>query len=426
MLKKLHVLLSVPVAILAVSAQAETQCSLLSGQDAGKDDTSLIQNSIDACSKNGGGVLKLQARTYEIAPIQLKNDVYLWLDAKTVLKATTDKMKFVPAFIGWPYNEHEALISAAHVHNAGLRGSGTIDGTGEIWWKEALEQRKNGTMAHVYPSIPLSNGMPRPWLVEFYESSNVSIDGVKLTNSPMWVLALRYSKGVKVSNLTVRNPEKSANTDGIDVVSSKDVTIEKVDISTGDDCIAIKSGLAGSDLPTNPTSNIVIRDAELGNGHGLSIGSETRNGVNHVTMENIRFNGTGNGIRIKTGRDRGADISFITAKNVKMDNVNMAFSVSAYYPKVPAQHEAPQPITPTTPFIHDVTVENLVATHVKSAGQFIGLPESPLKNFQLSNIDIQAQKGLVIRDATLAAHDLNIKVAEGQAIQVKENAILKQ
>lgn len=419
-MKKKHIVLAISPLFVAFSAHAANSCQLVSTPSAQADDTRLIQESIDACAGSGGGTLSLPARTFTIAPIQLRSNVYLALEAGTTLKGTTDKTKYVPAFIGWPFHPGEALISAANVSNAGITGAGVIDGSGEVWWQEAITLRKNGTMARTYPNIPDSNGMPRPWLVEFYESSNVRIEGVTLKNAPMWVLALRYTKGAVVENLTVSNPSDAPNTDGIDVVSSQNVAISHVNIATGDDNIAIKSGLSGGDLPLIATSHVKVSDARMGTGHGLSIGSETRSGVNHIEMERIAFKGTDNGIRIKTGRDRGADIGFISVKDVTMENVNMAFSVSAYYPSVPAQRDAAQPITPTTPFIHDVSVENLQAT-AKSAGRFIGLPEAPLKNFSLRSIAIQADTGLTLRDASIEAEALKLSIRKGESISKLEN-----
>lgn len=424
-MKTKHIFLAVPPLFLALSAHAATQCQLVAPKAAQQDDTSLIQESIDACARSGGGTLSLAVKTYTIAPIQLKSNVYLSLQAGTTLKGSADKTKYVPAFIGWPFHEGEALISAANVSNAGIIGAGVIDGSGDVWWKDAITQRADGTMARTYPNIPDSNGMPRPWLVEFYQSTNVKIEGVTLKNSPMWVLALRYTKGATVENLTVSNPSDSPNTDGIDVVSSQNVTITKVAIATGDDNIAIKSGLSGGDLPLIATSQVKVSDARMGTGHGLSIGSETRSGVNHIEMEGIAFKGTDNGIRIKTGRDRGADIGFIKVKDVTMDHVQMAFSVSAYYPSVPEQRDAAQPITATTPFIHDVSIENLQAT-AQSAGRFIGLPEAPLKGFQLQNVNIQADTGLVLRDATIDAKGLKLAITKGESIAKRENVTFSQ
>jgi polygalacturonase len=417
-------LLALPACSLpALAADCSLAAPLSTAQ---ADDTDLLQHGIDACAAQGGGTLRLAARTYNIGPIQLKSHVYLALAPDTIIKGTTDKQRYVPAFIGWPYREHEALISGYQISDAGIIGTGQIDGQGEVWWAEARTQRKDGTMTRLYPALPDANGMPRPWLVEFYDAHDILIDGPRLQNAPMWNLALRYSKKVSIKNLTILNPKEAANTDGIDIVSSQQISIDNADISTGDDNITIKSGLASFNMPAQAASLISIHNVKLGDGHGISVGSETLNGVDHVSVDGAQFNGTTNGIRIKTGRDRGAEIAYLTLRNITMHQVGMALSVTAYYPNVPDDRGAPQAITASTPHIHDVQIENLQADGIKSAGRFIGLPEAPLTDFSLSNVHIDADQGLTLRDASLKVSKLRIKTAKGSAITRQEAAVLIQ
>ncbi|WP_157288383.1 glycoside hydrolase family 28 protein [Uliginosibacterium gangwonense] len=390
------------------------------------DDTALLQASIDDCARRGGGRLELAGRTYQIGPIELRSKVYLVLAPDTVLQATADKTRFERAFIGWPFHAREALISAYKISDSGILGTGRIDGQGALWWEEARRQRRDGTMASMFPALPDANGMPRPWLVEFYDSRNITIDGPTLQNSPMWTLALRYASQVRIGHLTIRNPKEAPNTDGIDVVASQNVSIHNVDIATGDDNITIKSGLAGFGVPTQAASDIHVTDAKFGSGHGFSIGSETLNGVNHVTLERVSFEGTTNGIRIKTGRDRGADISAIHVKDITMNNVDTALSITAYYPKFPAQRGEPLAVTATTPRVHDIRIEGLVAIGSNTAGIFVGLPESPLRDVVLSKVRIQAAKGLMLRDAEVQADRLDLQIQNGKALDQQEEGKLNK
>ena len=91
--------------------------------------------------------------------------------------------------------------------------------------------------------------------MEFYNCTRVQVEGVLLTNSPMWDLGLRYDTDVEVEGLRVFNnandPTGAPNTDGVDLVGSRDVRLSHLDIDTGDDDVAMKSGLPGID-PANP------------------------------------------------------------------------------------------------------------------------------------------------------------------------------
>ena len=69
--------------------------------------------------------------------------------------------------------------------------------------------------------------------------------------------------------------------------------------ATGDDDIVIKSG--GSD--------ILIENNTLRHGHGISIGSETTAGVHNMLVRHCTFDGTDNGIRIKSMRGAGGGFS---------------------------------------------------------------------------------------------------------------------
>ncbi|GAB4063804.1 glycoside hydrolase family 28 protein [Uliginosibacterium sediminicola] len=421
LLKNTALPLLLTLALASFSTHAANTCSLPKEQGT-QDDTALLQQSIDACAKQGGGTLALAGRTYTIGPIQLRSHVYLVLAPETLILGTTDKSRYQPAFIGWPYRSNEALISGYQISDSGIIGSGRIDGQGSAWWDEARTQRKD----RLYPDVPDANGMPRPWLVEFYDSSNISIDGPTLQNSPMWNLALRYSKDVTIKNLRIHNPKEAANTDGIDIVSSQNVSVQHAEISTGDDNITIKSGLAPYAMPRQAAANISIRDVKFGDGHGFSIGSETFNGIHHVSLDGASFEGTTNGIRIKTGRDRGAEIAYIDLKNIHMQHVGMPLSITAYYPNVPAERGAPQALSATTPHIHDVTISQLQAEDSKSAGRFIGLPEAALQGIHLQDVSISAKTGLSLRDASIDASKLQLHVSQGEALIKNEQGILNQ
>jgi polygalacturonase len=419
--------------------------------DGRTDNAAAIQNAIDNCAAAGGGIVPVAGGgTYVTGPIYLRSNIYLEIGYGTTLKNTTDHSRYQPAFIGYPFQFKndpaatgtgpslpglpEAMISAYNVSNVGIIGNGTIDGSGadpaagptpdnpkaESWWQLA----ENASAARAadpnytypgFPDIPTSNGLPRPWLIEFYGASGVTVHGITVTNSPMWCLGLRYVDGAVVSNYTVRNPPDSPNTDGIDPMGAQNLTLANLDIATGDDNVAIKSGLPGIppgayyappyNLPRVPTSNLTVVNSVFGRGHGLSVGSETYNGIQHIRASNITFLGTDNGFRIKTGRDRGNQIYDMVIQNLTMVDVPTPLSLSAYYPTVPTatQGDIVQPIT-AEPYVHDITVSNVTVTNPRtvrdtatSGGLVLGLPESPIYNLALSGIHITSSQPTYMR-----------------------------
>ncbi len=391
----------------------------------GDDATAALQKMMDACSASGGGRVSLSAGRYLIGPIRLASGVDLHLEKGAVLEAQPDHALYKSAYINWAFQPDEALISAVGVHDVAITGEGEIDGRGDTWWPEASADRKAGNPKTIAAGMPATNGLPRPWLIETYQARGITISGVHIKRAPMWNLVLRYTDDAQISNISIDNPIDAPNTDGIDLVAARNIVVSNSDISTGDDDIAIKSGLAGSKLPSQASENIDIDNIRIRQGHGLSVGSETLFGVRNVNATHISFDGTDNGIRIKSGRDRGNDLDNFRFSHVTMHNVKTAISVSSYYPKITEGDDPAQKITATTPFISNVTIEDLKATGITTAGLIAGLPEAPLTNISLKDVNIDAQKPLVVRNAGLSNSNVEIK-AGGKALDLQKGANVTQ
>jgi len=104
--------------------------------------------------------------------------------------------------------------------------------------------------------------------------------------------------------------------------------------------------------------------------------------------------------------------------------VSAAISFTSYYPDLP-QDDRPQAITATTPAFQDITITNLVTKCGASAGVIVGLPEQPLFNIALNNVKIDAETGLVIRNATVQTTNVQVKAQAGDAFILEERGSLK-
>ncbi|MBN3868635.1 glycoside hydrolase family 28 protein [Gluconobacter kondonii] len=372
--------------------------------DGRTNDGPAIQRAITVCSEAGGGVVSLASGIWLSGPLSLKNHVTLNLEKGSTLLGSSDTHLFHWAFLGNPAQPGEALISAIDVQDVAITGQGHIDGNGAaVWWPQAVQAHKTQTSGPLpygpdYPGVPAANGLPRPWLIEFSHVQHGRISGVMATNSPMWTVVVRDSGQIRIDHLTIRNPASSRNTDGIDLVSSDHVTMSNLEIATGDDNIAIKSGLT---QPGQAASDISITQSRFGEGHGLSIGSELANGAHHIRISDVSFQNTLSGLRIKSGRDRGGDIGWISAEHLTMDHVRVPLSISDYYAGQPGgtqqtalMTEPAAPVTSTTPHIHDVTITDMTATNAGTVGVVLGLPEAPIEGLTLRHVRLSARKGL--------------------------------
>jgi polygalacturonase len=365
-------------------------------------DTAALQRAIDQCAKGEGGVVHLTAGTYLSGPLALKSHVRLSIDRGATLLGSPDMEDFpIRADAPW---RRVSLLHADNVVDIAITGEGTIDGNGKIWW-DAKALRKKGE-----PEAP------RPLLIDLTKSKQILIEGVTIQNSPQYNITTFLCNGLTVRNVTILNPGKGApNTDGIDPFSTSHVLIEHTTIDTGDDNAAIKSGLVERGDPNVPSSDIVIRDCTFRAGHGLSIGSETAGGVRNVTVERVTFTGTRQGIRIKSARGRGNDIGNFTYRDIKMDGVETPIEITNYYTGM-VKDDPGQPVTEHTPKFHDITIENLTATGAKRAAVVMGLPESPIKNLVLKNVNISAATGMTVQNAQISEDRVVITPASGDAV----------
>ncbi|HKE41737.1 MAG TPA: glycosyl hydrolase family 28 protein [Casimicrobiaceae bacterium] len=367
------------------------------------DDTVAIQTAINNCAALGGGTVPFDFGVFLTGPFQLKDDIVLRIAAGATVLGTTDPSRYLPAYIGTRYRATEALISTDNASDVDIIGGGTIDGQGDVisatdgmsWYGRAASAPFPYAS---YPFAPSSNGLPRPWLVEFWMTDHIVVQGVHLARSPMWTLVQRYATDVTIAGISDSAPSTSRNTDAVDVVSSDGVRISAVNFASGDDDVALKSGLPSQyqdpkapPMPAAATQNVTVANAVFTSGHGMSIGSEAINGVNNIAIMNVALSNTSNGFRIKTGRDRGSVIKNITAQDLTMVNVAQPIVINSYYPasNPPTCGADPgQPVTPTTPFVSNVTLRNVAATGATSQSFIDGLPESSVLNVTLDNVTV--------------------------------------
>ena len=109
---------------------------------------------------------------------------------------------------------------------------------------------------------------------------DITVEGVIFRDSSVWTIPIRQSDRVTVRNVKLLGYR--ANSDGIDVCNSRDVTIEGCFIRTLDDSIVVKT-----DQGQGEARRIVAQECVLWNevAHALSVGAELRENVDDVLFE---------------------------------------------------------------------------------------------------------------------------------------------
>jgi polygalacturonase len=381
-------------------AATTTICNVKSFGAVGNDttkDTAAIQKAIDTCASEGGGIVEVPPGTYLSAPLYLKSKITLQVDTGATLDASRTLSDYtIPP--GVTVKEPVlAFINGYQINNVAITGGGLINGEGSVWWS-------TGKVAH-----------DRPRLIELAYATTVTVTNIHLENAGSMHLFFFGSSNISVDNITITAPSSSPNTDGIDFSYSKNAVVNHCNVDSGDDDVAIVSGISESSAPQLGSSNILVENCQFEHGHGLSIGSGTTGGVHDITASNITFNGTTNGLRIKSNRTVGGEVYNVTYSNLTMTNVKTPLLFTGYYPDIPSS-DSPQPITSTTPYYHNITVNNLVATGASVAGTIVGVPEEPFTAITLNAVKITAKKGIEVRNATVTVEGgTTIKVSKGSA-----------
>lgn len=272
-------------------------------------DRTAIQAAIDACEKNGGGVVILSGgKTYISGYLLLKSNVEFHLETGAVLKATSDLGDYYPLSNGGVIHPHEsglpsymnceyagrpfhAFIYAKDAENVVISGHGSIDGNEEIFYGTDAGYHIEGSY---YPRIPLL-------LLEAVK--HLSVQGVTLRNCAFWTLHMVGCQDVWIDGIRILNNLRMANSDGIDPDHCKNVRISNCHIECGDDAIVLKNTADFNSY--GPCENITISNCTLiSTSAAIKFGTEGEQDFRNILVENCVISASNRGISIQV-RDCG-------------------------------------------------------------------------------------------------------------------------
>jgi polygalacturonase len=291
-------------------------------------DTERIQQAMDQCAAGKAVVLKANGnkQIFLSGPLSLRSGVTLVIDANASLSASANPRLYdiTPGSCG-TIGEHgqgcKPLVRGVGISDSGIMGEGSIDGRGgagvqgthSTWWQLAHKAK----VLDKYQKVP--------GLIELSQVRDFTLYRITLRDSPAHHVVVHKSNGFTAWGVKIMTPETARNTDGINPVSSTNVTIAHCYIHAGDDNVAISS------RPGAPASHISILDDHFYTGHGMSIGSATGGGVSHVLVRNLTIEGAQNGIRIKSDPSRGGLVEDVRYENVCIRNVTNPIVLTPHY-----------------------------------------------------------------------------------------------
>jgi polygalacturonase len=255
----------------------------------------------------------------------------------------------------------------------------------------------------------------RPKMLRLIGCKKVLLQGVTFQNPPNWTMNPVLCDDVSIVNVQVRNSPIAQNSDALDLESCRHGVIRDCIFDAGDDGICIKSGkdAAGRRIGV-PTEDVLVEGCTVYHAHGgFTIGSEMSGGVRDMRVTNCTFIGTDVGLRFKSTRGRGGVVERIDISNIRMVGITGdAINFDLYYggKSVLEQGSGNASTNSTavnegTPQFRDIHISDIVCRGARKAIVLQGLPEMPVKNITLKNVDITAQGGVSVTDAENISFD---------------------
>lgn len=392
----------------------------------GTDNCEKINNAIDYCSENGGGTVLVKGGSYTINTVILKSGVTLFIEGGSALVASHESEKY----------EREAMIFADGASNIEITGSGKICGEGNFFGLKPIEKplfddlpyidmirirqeyRKRIRFAHMskYGSIANLNNC-----------ENINIHNIIFENSASWTVHIQNCNNVKIKDIMINNNRHVANTDGLDINSTSNLSAEHCFISTADDGICLKNAVyTGS---KGEMKNIKISDCEvISCTNSFKIGTETTYDIHGVEVENCKFYLNDiypQGVcGISLEAVDGSRVYDIKIKNISMDRIscpvfirlgnrNRAAKVdenTARATELRVNESLKPKLTPKKEFdfkseLYNIEIENISANSIEQPVIISGYRDrgrtKRVKNISLKNIDMRYRNVPEITDRRL-------------------------
>lgn len=368
-----------------------------------------INSAIKECSSNGGGIVLIEGGAFTTGTVFLKSNVALFITKESSLIASHNKEDFIVNSLT-PDNREDyiknGLIVAQNCDNIAVLGPGKICGEGNFYsikphlppktepfnkaldvWDMRQEYRKRIRFAHK---------SKYGFLVHFQNCNQVRVSNLILENSAFWTLNINNCNDVKVTNTVINNNRHVANSDGIDIAGSSNVTIDHCFISTGDDGIVVKNS---HDIACKKAmNNVFVSNCEvISCTNSFKIGTESSYDISDITVENCSFflndiyPAGASGISLESCD--GAVVSNINIHNIKIDSMACPIFIRLnnrnrnHLPELEEKGE-----------LKNIEISNVNSINAEIPVMIMGIPNQKVDNVNLKDIYVEYANGRDYRD----------------------------
>lgn len=389
--------------LLAVCFQAQAkQYDILDyGAQPGQHATREIQKTIDACAKDGGGMVVIPAGKFISGTLILKSHVNVYLEQGAVLLGSANIDDYQSTF------RTHGVFFCEDAINVSITGPGTIDAGGSRFY--------DSTQNHVYEEFDkyqtrqkeqympegkfYSDGpikrLPKPGMtIAFYHCSQVRLSDFTLRDTPSWAVRLAYCEGVLVHGLSILNNLMIPNSDGVHCTASRNVRMSDCHISAGDDAFIVTGFSLDEDQVGFDHEKQLLRP--YGN---KSIYAE------NINVNNCQFQSRSSGIRIGYGQH---PIRHCVFTNIQIYDSNRGIGIFAH-DATDIEELIFSNITIETRLHNGQWWGNGEPIHISAISRFDGEPAGHVRNVQFNNIIATGEHGLLFY-GTGESHLENIRM----------------
>lgn len=383
MKKSLSLIVSFILMVLPIKAEIHQASSFGIKSDGVTLNTRSIQAGIAFISAHGGGVLEFSVGRYLTGSIHLKSNVEIRLLEGAVLVGSTNPYDYDMV------EGNYGLLLAKDQENISVKGKGVIDGRG---FDCALNFLNQVHLGFLDDTTKYDRVTKRPKLIYFRECDNVEIEGINLRNSAEWTLVTDQCENLTISGILM-DSKNYWNNDGLDIVDCRHVLIKDSFIDASDDAICFKSHSAEHLCEDIEVRNCVARSSAS----AFKFGTVSRGGFKNIRIinnkvfdthrsaitiqsvdggeiENILVDGleavnTSNAIYLRTGiRWNNGKMGYL--RNITLSNIKV---------EVPATKA-------DAGYSYEGPIEDL-PRNISPSG-IVGIPELPIENVTLKNVEI--------------------------------------
>jgi len=343
-----------------------------------------IQAVIDKASQEGGGVIVVPKGTFFSGSLFFRQGTHLHLQEGAVLKGSDRIRDFEireTRIEGQTCQYFVALVNADGLDGFTITGKGTIDGNGEAYWEQFWIRRQWNRQC-------TNKDEQRPRLTYISNCKNVTVQDVRLINSPFWTNHVYRSDHVRYLNLYIYSSTqgiKGPSTDAIDIDACHDVVVRGCYMNVNDDAVVLKGGKGtfADKAPENgPCYNILVEDCDYGHVHGcMTLGSESIHDWN-VILRRCRVGEAQRVLWLKMRPDTPQHYEYVTVEEMQ-GKCNMFIVCKPWTQFYEKQERADMPLSEC----NNITLSN-IRMDCTNFFDVAASEKYKLRHFTFENIDV--------------------------------------